>query len=108
MSVSLIRAKYGRFARVRDKISRSKATTLTPKCSIAQRIHDQTRAIPRSRRSSSTARPQKRHFDILGHPLTLPREAVLRVLVVESVLSVFGFFEEPVVDPVGVFGWRDG
>lgn len=84
------------------KIHLSKRMIRTPKCPIAQHIHDQTRTVPRFRRPSSAARPQKRHFDILGHLMVPPNETVFHVLVVKPVFSVFRPFAEPATGSVGV------
>ena len=82
-----------------------KRTIRTPECPIAYHIHDQTGTIPRLRRSSSAARPQKRDSDILSHSCP-PDETVIRILVVEPVLSVFWLVDNNVIDPVCVTVWR--
>ena len=76
----------------------------TPERPIAQHIHDQTRAIPRFRRSSSTTRPQKGHSNILSH-LSVPvsDKPVIRVLKVEAVFKVLDkVFINPTCSSVGV------
>ena len=75
----------------------------TPKGPIAQHIHDQTRAIPRFRRSSSTPRSQKCHHDIWGHRTVPVCKAVIRVRKVEAVLTVFNkLFTKRACSSVGV------
>lgn len=65
----------------------------TPESPIAQHIHNQTRAIPRFRRPSSAARPQKGDGDTLAHPEAAP------VIVVEDAFSLFA---KRTISPVGV------